>query len=182
MWCTSQHKLIVKEFRPQIDKSSPQNETKFSREVHPSIRYPIAFLSTHLHLFPPGQLSGQSTAVHSRDTGALNSSTFVTWSWRENAADLYPFFYLSPFLRSFSWLAAEMERCHATACIHACVRACSFVFSRRPLRITFGFKEASRGVRVGMHEIRDGTTKESPFRIVEDVAARSRTPSSLSRW
>lgn len=57
----------------------------------------------------------------------------------------------------------------------------SFVFSRRPLHITFGFKEASRGVRAGMHEIRDGTTKESPFRIVEDVDARSRAPSSLSR-
>ncbi|KAG7190684.1 hypothetical protein KM043_006762 [Ampulex compressa] len=43
--------------------------------------------------------------------------------------------------------------------------------------ITFGFKEASCGVRAGMHKIRDGTTKESPFessRSEDDKGSKSK--------
>lgn len=64
---------------------------KVSRDVpkgRTSIPHSIVFSSTHLHLFGPVQLSGRSIAVCSRDTGALNSSTFVTWSWRKYRAPL----------------------------------------------------------------------------------------------
>lgn len=64
---------------------------------------------------------------------------------------------------SFSGPGYKMDRCHATT-TYAHTRLVCLFPSRPSSFVSLSvFKEASRGVRAGMHKIRDGTTEESTF-------------------
>lgn len=90
----SRYRILIPKLYTTVKRLSwidhPKRD-KASRDVskgRTSIPHSIVFSSTHLHLFGPVQLSGRSIAMCSRDTGALNLSTFVTWSRRKCRAPL----------------------------------------------------------------------------------------------
>lgn len=132
-------------------------------------------ISTYLHLFP---LRVRVICPIDRPVGLpWHRCTYLSSSRGERKERInkkkenllfHPLLFISPrsstfFLHARSYGAVSRERVYEGW-------ASPPVFSRpRRPGITFGFKEASRGVRAGMHEIRDGTTKESPFRIDVDA-------------